>query len=78
MQSLKVAYNSSDYQQALFLTPEGNRMVDFGLYFRKASVHFTGVRMGELLYRALLTTEMYDTLSSPSQRKVHLAYARIW
>jgi len=41
---LRVAYNLSDYQQALFLTPEGNPMKNFGLYLCKASMAFAGLK----------------------------------
>jgi len=54
-------YNKSHYQKALFLTPDGNPMVDCGRYFRVAAEEFTGVRMGERLFKSMLTTEIYAT-----------------
>ena len=52
-------YNLSKYQQAMFLTPKGYPMIDFGRYFSIASAEFTGVKLGDRGFRAFLTTEKY-------------------
>lgn len=71
---LQVAYNSSEYQKALFLTPEGNPMVDFGLYFRKASLKFAGLHVGERLFRSIVTTEGHEKRSFCIQTYYHHDY----
>ena len=59
----------SEYQKALFLTPTGKPMTDFGLYFRQASMEFTGLHVGERRFRSILTTELHDNMSRSSAEK---------